>query len=107
MKELILNLRIFELPTLFEVLQYTFFIKHNLCKHTMAEILENVSIKYNIGQKVVDKFTKLSKKGFSMECFTADFLQFFFRKTSRFGFWVADWVLIIRSKHFRDFLEIS
>ena len=76
MKELILNLRIFELPTLFEVLQYTFFVKHNLCKHTMAEILENVSIKYNIGQKVVDKFTKLSKKGFSMECFTADFCNF-------------------------------
>ena len=28
---------------------------------------------YNLGQKVGDKFTKLSKIGFSMECFTADF----------------------------------
>ena len=29
---------------------------------------------YNYGQKVVDKFTKLSKIGFSMECFAAGFL---------------------------------
>ena len=28
----------------------------------------------NLGQKVGEKFTKLSKVGFSMECFTADFL---------------------------------
>ena len=26
-------------------------------------------LKYNLGQKVVDKFTKLSKIGFAMECF--------------------------------------
>ena len=32
---------------------------------------------YNLGQEVVDKFTKLSKTVFSMECFTADFLRFF------------------------------
>ena len=32
---------------------------------------------YNLGQKVGDKFTKLSKRGFSMECFTANFLRFF------------------------------
>ena len=30
---------------------------------------------YNLGQRVRDKFTKLSKISFSMECFTADFLQ--------------------------------
>ena len=35
---------------------------------------------YNLGQKVGDKFTKLSKIRFSMECFTADFLQFFTKK---------------------------
>ena len=29
---------------------------------------------YNYGQKVVDKFTKLSKIGFSVECFAAEFL---------------------------------
>ena len=27
----------------------------------------------NLGQMVVDKFTKLSKIGFPTECFTADF----------------------------------
>ena len=32
---------------------------------------------YNLGQKVVDKLTKLSKIGFSMECFTDGFLRFF------------------------------
>ena len=31
---------------------------------------------YNLGQKVGDKFAKLSKIGFSMECFTAAFLRF-------------------------------
>ena len=31
----------------------------------------------NLGQKGGDKFIKLCKIGFSMECLTADFLQFF------------------------------
>ena len=35
---------------------------------------------YNLGQKFGDKFTKLSKIGFFMECFTADFLQFLSKK---------------------------
>ena len=30
---------------------------------------------FNLGQKVKDKFTKLSKRGCSMECFTAGFLR--------------------------------
>ena len=34
----------------------------------------------NLGQKIGDKLTKLSKIGFSMECFTADFLRFFTEK---------------------------
>ena len=34
----------------------------------------------NLGQKVGDKFTQLSKIGFSMECFTAEFLRFFTKK---------------------------
>ena len=45
---------------------------------------------YNLGQKVGDKFTKLSKIGFSMEWFTADFLQFFTKKHQNLGFrWTA------------------
>ena len=32
---------------------------------------------FNLGQGFGDKFTKLSKIGFSMECFTADFWQLF------------------------------
>ena len=51
----------------------------------------------NLGQKVGEKFTKLSKVGFSMEK----------RKTSKFGFSVDDWLLTIKSKRFGDFLEIS
>ena len=31
----------------------------------------------------------------------------FYRKTSQFGFRVDGWVLAIKFKHFRDFLEIS
>ena len=62
---------------------------------------------YILGRKAGDKFTKLSKIGFSMECFTADFFAIFYRKTSKFGFWVDSWVLAIKSKRFGDFLEIS
>ena len=44
----------------------------------------------NLGQRVVDMFTKLSKIGFSMECFTAGFLRFFTRKGQNFTFgWLA------------------
>ena len=32
---------------------------------------------YNHGQDITDKLTKLSKIDFSMECFTADLMQFF------------------------------
>ena len=62
---------------------------------------------YSLEQKVVEKFTKLSKIGFSMECFAADFSQFSRTSVSKFAFWVAGWVLTIKYKHFRDFLKIS
>ena len=44
---------------------------------------------YNLGQRVADKLTKLSKVGFSMECFTADFLRFFTEKCHNLAF---DWM---------------
>ena len=45
---------------------------------------------YNLGQKVGDKFTELSKIDFSMECFTADPLQFFTKKRHSLPFgWKA------------------
>ena len=31
---------------------------------------------YNLGQNIVDKLTKLSELGFSMECFTVNLVQF-------------------------------
>ena len=58
---------------------------------------------YNLEGKVVDNFTKLNKIGFFMECFTTEICC---RKTSKFSIWVAGWVLAIKSKHFRYFLEI-
>ena len=45
---------------------------------------------YSLEQKVRDKFTKLSKIGFSMECFTVDILQFLNKKRQNFTFgWTA------------------
>ena len=41
---------------------------------------------HNLRQKVVDKFTKLSKIGFIMKCFTAGFLQFFTEKCQNLAF---------------------
>ena len=37
-----------------------------------SELLEKQN--YNFRQRIVDKFTKLSKKSFSMECFAVGFL---------------------------------
>ena len=34
------------------------------------------------------------------------FFAIFLQKLSKCGFWLDDWVLAIKSKHFRDFLEI-
>ena len=42
----------------------------------------------------------------SLECLTADF-SWLLSQMSRFGFWVVGWVLAIKSKHFKDFLDIS
>ena len=53
-------------------------------------IFYETCITYNLGQKVRDKLTKLSKIGFSMECFTADFLRFFTKKCQNLAFgWTA------------------
>ena len=58
---------------------------------------------YNLGQKIGDKFTKLSKIGFSMKCVATDFLPRYVK------FWLFGGGLgtPIKPKHFRDFLEIS
>ena len=47
---------------------------------------EAIERDYNLGQRVGDKFTKLSKIGFSMKCFTADFLEFFTKKRQNLAF---------------------
>ena len=60
---------------------------------------------YNLGQKIVEKFTKLSKIGLSMACLTNHFCNHL-AAILRFVFWEAAWLLAIISKHFRDFLEI-
>ena len=43
----------------------------------------------NLRQKAGDKFMKLSKKGFSMECFTVQFFAIFYQRTSEFGYLLA------------------
>ena len=60
---------------------------------------------YNLGEKVVDKLMKLSKK----DCLW-DVLQLIFYKIlpeSKFSFWVVGYILTTKSNHFRDFLLIS
>ena len=58
------------------------YIKFTFPKETKETILKYYKSfsPYNLGQKVVDKFTKLSKIGVSVECFTADFLRYFTEK---------------------------
>ena len=74
------------------------------------EIEESLELNYNLGQKVGDKFTKLSKIGFSMECFTADFLPFFTRKRENLALgWTAGYLPLNPSVSgiFLKFPEIS
>ena len=48
---------------------------------------------YNLGQKVGEKLTKFSKIGFSVKCFTADFLRFFTKKHQNLAFgWTAGYL---------------
>ena len=72
---------------------FNFFFRNNLNLNLLpAEMipprLNKVNI-YNLGQKVGDKLTKLSEIGFSIEWFTADFLQFFTKKCQNLAF---DWM---------------
>ena len=60
---------------------------------------------YNLGQGVGDKLTNLSKIGFSIECFTADFFAIFYQKVSKIGFWVDGWVLAAIFFKFPNFLR--
>ena len=43
---------------------------------------------YDFGQNIIDKFTKFSKSGFSMTCFTAD-LRYFCSAIVK-AFWEVD-----------------
>ena len=63
---------------------------------------------HNPGQKIVEKFTKLSKIGLSMECFIAKCFIFrnFLAQILKFDSWVTGWVVAIKSKYFTDFPEI-
>ena len=63
-----------------------------------------VYLSYNLGQKVWDKFMKLSKTSFSMKCFTADILWFFTEKCQNLAFW---WLATCHQiQAFQGFLEI-
>ena len=58
--------------------------------YLICKAFKNIKTPYDLRQKVGDKFTKLSKIGFSMECFTAIFLRFFTEKYQNVTFgWTA------------------
>ena len=83
-----------------------FSIPRKKCTQNTSKIVPTSQV-YNLGQRVGDKLTKLSKIHFSMECSTADFLGFFTKKRQNLVFdWTAGYSPS-KSKQFRDFLEIS
>ena len=49
---------------------------------------------------------KIKQNRFFYGMFYSWFFAIFYPKTSKFGFWVDGWVLSIKPKHFRDFLEV-
>ena len=79
----------------------------NLRSHcqNLVEKLQAILKIYNLGQKVVEQFTKFSKICSSMECFTADCSQFFSANV-KICLCEGGWVLTIKSKNFGDFLKI-
>ena len=58
---------------------------------------------YNIGLKIVQKFTKSINAAFSVECLTAEFSKFL-AQMPKLSFLVSGWV---KSKYFEYFLEIT
>ena len=58
----------------------------------------------NLGHWVVDKLAKLSKIYSLWNVLQLIFCEIL-PKATKFGFRVVDWVLAIKFKHFRDFLE--
>ena len=60
-------------------------------------------ISHNLGQNILEKFSKLSKKNFSVKCLKNDFLQFFSKIVKIFILGA----IVCNSKYLRDFLEIS
>ena len=53
-----------------------------------------MSFKQNLGRRNVDKFAKICKISFSVECFTADFLRFFTEKRQNLALvWAAGYSL--------------
>ena len=66
-----------------------------------------ISFYYNLRQGIIDKFTKESKKDFSMESFTSDFLPFFTKKCQNLGFCMIGWVLATKSMHLSHLIKIS
>ena len=61
-------------------------------------------------QKILDKTLETNSQNkqnrFLYGMFYSWFFAIFFEKTSKFGFWVDGWLLVIKAKHFRVFLEI-
>ena len=60
---------------------------------------------YNLGQNIVDKFTKLDKTGSPAEFCRYDFCTFLVQ-LPKFIFCVAGWLASFNSKHFKDSLKI-
>ena len=53
------------------------------------------------------QINEIKQNRFSMECCTTAFLRFFIKKTSKYGFWLDGWALVMKSQHVRNFLKIS
>ena len=49
---------------------------------------------------------EITQNRFFCGMFYSWFFPIFYQKTSKFGFWVDGWVLVIKYKYFRDFLSL-
>ena len=80
-----------EIPNLKPSVEY---LKRSFLNHVVFFLLffleqitdRQIDLFYNLGQDVADKFTKLSKIGFSIDCFTADCLRLFTVKRQNLAF---------------------
>ena len=83
-------------------------------EHAMLQFTHDFTQNFDNGKFTLQSWTKgwrqidkIKQNRFFYGMFYSKFFAIFYQEASKFGFWLDGWVLAIKFKYFRDFLEIS